>query len=286
MAAYKDSYGYGLAVLLALLSAWVDMLVVRYILALAAATLFLWPSLHRRFGMTPAVTAMLVCVVGFLCAGAWHVITTYFLTSGGNSEAAIAKNPLDHTILVECRWAEVPAVVSDNLYVLNLANNSGDGAPVSMSGVVGTAIEWVKRESQHWAACHITNYGTSPIIEIEADFSVNYQESISQENSGVKSGKIIASKTVHNPPARLGSSTSDRSTFTFYLWNYSPHHVVVLMPETARVKLAGSNEVRIVQLIRPAETGRSLVSLWPRIPKEMPPKDPPAEPLPSPEPPK
>jgi hypothetical protein len=71
---YKDSYGNGLAVLLALAGAVIDVFAVRCILAAAAATLLLWPPLHRRFGMTPAMTLMLVCGLGLFGGGVWRLI--------------------------------------------------------------------------------------------------------------------------------------------------------------------------------------------------------------------
>ena len=63
---YKDSYSYGVAVVLVLIGWAVDVLAVRCGLAIAAAPLLLWPTLHRRYKMSFAVTLMSVSAVAFL----------------------------------------------------------------------------------------------------------------------------------------------------------------------------------------------------------------------------
>jgi hypothetical protein len=85
---YKDSYGNGLAILLVLIGVLIDMLFVRCGLAIAAATLLLWPFLHRRFGMTPATTLMLVSLVGLLIGGTWWLIERQSTGSSPNTSSA------------------------------------------------------------------------------------------------------------------------------------------------------------------------------------------------------
>ena len=63
---YKDSYSYGVAVALTLIGWAVDVLAVRCGLAIATATLLLWPTLHRRYKMSFAVTLMSVSAVALL----------------------------------------------------------------------------------------------------------------------------------------------------------------------------------------------------------------------------
>lgn len=103
---YKDSYNYGVAVLLALIGVWVDMIVIRYILAVFAGTFLLWPLLHRSFGMTPAVTLMLVCAVGFVGGGAWQLfgerLTKLFTSAPTASTSPSASAPSDDT-----RWGSL-----------------------------------------------------------------------------------------------------------------------------------------------------------------------------------
>jgi hypothetical protein len=62
---YKDSYSYGVAVVLVLIGWAIDVLGVRCGLAIAAAQLLLWPTLHRRYKMSFAVTLMSVSAVAF-----------------------------------------------------------------------------------------------------------------------------------------------------------------------------------------------------------------------------
>ena len=52
---YKDSLNTGLGFLLALAAAWIDMIWVRSYWEFLAPTFLIWPLLHRRWNVTPAM---------------------------------------------------------------------------------------------------------------------------------------------------------------------------------------------------------------------------------------
>jgi len=71
---YKDSISIGVSVVLMLIGIFIDSLWVRSGLGVVAATLLLWPFVHRRFGMTIPMTLASVCMLGLAIAFAWQVI--------------------------------------------------------------------------------------------------------------------------------------------------------------------------------------------------------------------
>ena len=60
---YKDSLSYGVAICLALIAAWIDVLAVRLGLGILGLAFFAWPVLHKRFNMSFPLTLFLICVV-------------------------------------------------------------------------------------------------------------------------------------------------------------------------------------------------------------------------------
>ena len=70
---YKDSYSFGVAFLLALAAVWLDMVAVRIILLICAATFFIWPLVHKRFKMTFPATLVLVAGIALATGIIWQL---------------------------------------------------------------------------------------------------------------------------------------------------------------------------------------------------------------------
>jgi hypothetical protein len=159
------------------------------------------------------------------------------------------ESSLDNTILAECFWSQFPTTVpSYGLHYWELTASIMDGGILSTSQQPGSPITWKLEEPTHFDACQFINFGTAPIIKIEVEFQVNYHEVILEKNSNT-SGKVIMSKQLFNPPARLG--IGDNNKFVFYMRNRSPYWVTVLTPPTARVQVVGSEKMQTVRLIPP-----------------------------------
>ena len=191
-------------------------------------------------------------ILGLIASGfAFIALLAFYMKPGwfGLTSKPTDKSSLDQTILVECFWSQFPtAVPSYGLYYWELTFSAGDGAFLSTSQQPGSTITWDLGQPGHWEACQFTNFSNTPIIRMEAVFRLQYLEVVAQEN-GTRSGNVILSKEIPNPPVRLG--VGDKNTFIFYMRNRSSYYAQVVVPETAKVQVAGADELQTVRLIPP-----------------------------------
>jgi hypothetical protein len=246
MLEYKDSYGYGLAFLLALAGVVIDMTAVRCLLGIAAITLLIWPIFHRRSGMTPAMTLTAVCIIGFVGGIIWQSISYGWPWKA--LHPADPNNPLDLTIQVECVWSQIPDTIPANgWYEIQIA-----GPPV-IGGVISSSLQpgspnnaKIMDDPNQWYRCRFTNFGPAAIPSVEAMLRVDLREVVAREN-GTTSGKVIYSSDIMTPRATLG--VGDRGIFDFYMRNNTKYYVQITLPETARVQTVGHEDWQTVRLI-------------------------------------
>jgi hypothetical protein len=150
---------------------------------------------------------------------------------------------LDRTIKVTCEYSSLPTIApADKIVELELShpdlpkgggyiryNFQQPGAPIEKLGI-GDAPNYAY-------LCTFSNFGAAAVLNIEADFNIEFQEAITIEN-GFKPGSTIYSSSITTPKMNL---TSNGGTFSFYIRNYSPSaFAVVRVPVTARGQKVGA----------------------------------------------
>jgi hypothetical protein len=114
---------------------------------------------------------------------------------------------------------------------------------------------------QAWR-CRFENFGAGPVVNVEADLTVRFQNLVLQRN-GYRAGNTINSITVVTPRTNLG--TGAQNAFDFYMRNYSDHLVAeVILPRMARVQAVGHSEWKQVTLIPPKLGGFDLFPFKPQ----------------------
>lgn len=257
---YKDSYGYSAAAGLALLGAFIDVLAVRLALGFAAVTLFAWPSLHRRFGMTPAITLLVVSAIGLVIGAGW----VGFDRLSASNQPDASGDPFDNTILVECFWSQLPTMIpSYGFQYWELIGHQADGAYLSTSKQPGTPLGDLGTPN-YWVQCRFTNYGNTPVVSVKADFQLVYREAVKNKDGGTTSGNVVESRTVRNPPIRIG--TGSDNTVSFFVRNRTPYWADIFLPPKAEIQLVGERAPRIVQLIVNSANPAGSATLLPFFP--------------------
>jgi hypothetical protein len=84
----------------------------------------------------------------------------------------------------------------------------------------------------HAWLCRISNFGASSVINVEAQFVVNFRA------SGMVSDEVVYSGKIDTPPINL---SSNGGTCEIYVRNFAPDHFAeVLLPATAVGQMIGS----------------------------------------------
>ena len=141
---YRDSYSYGVAVLLVLAGWLIDVLAIRYALGIATVTLLLWPSLHRRFRMTPAGTLILVCAVGLGIGIVWQ------LSGWGFSEQKLARAPNISFQRYALFWVEIDPDVYQLEAVIKLFNADNSAYLIDNVSFDNISFAYFQRGSMTW----------------------------------------------------------------------------------------------------------------------------------------
>lgn len=116
-------------------------------------------------------------------------------------------------------------------------------------------VQGIKDGPSYTYLCRFTNFGSTPVLNVEADLTVNIRDVIKDEK-GMHSGDVLASHVVATPRTNL--SAGDKNTFDFYVRNYSDKWAEVMIPKVARVQALGSTSWQTVQLIPPVLGGFGL----------------------------
>lgn len=276
---YKDSYAYGFAVLLLLVGLVIDLLIVRCGLAIATITLLMWPTLHRRFGMSIPLALILVCGIGIIAGGAWYGIDRLRGHNRTATQPEGIKNPLDNIIQVDCRTSKWPELVpSYPFYDFQLMASQTDGGYGSTISPPGSKYDLGGDPVNLGTVCRLTNFGSSAILNVETEFTISYREAVKVEN-GTRSGDVVLAKVIKAPRVNLG--TGDRNIAEFFFRNRSDYWVSIAPPMNARVQAVGSDELQTVRLV-PSQNIQ--LGIMPSIPP-ISVTNPPASPPPAPEPP-
>jgi hypothetical protein len=190
-------------------------------------------------------------------------------------------SPLDQTILLDCQFSSLPAAVPPGgLYHMQLTGTDADYGFAINAQPVGSIINWGDPAPHYAYFCQLTNYGATPVLNVEADMQVEYLEAI-KHSTGNRSGDVVLSKTLTTPRIYLG--TGDKNTAGFYYQNRSPYWVRVSFPKEIRVQAVGTNQWQSVTLVPPPRFPG--FSIAPFTPPEQPATDPQAEIPSSPKPP-
>jgi hypothetical protein len=132
---------------------------------------------------------------------------------GPASENESSKS-LDLTVQFSCEWSQLPTVVPQKLYELQLILGMG-GAFTSFSQQPGTQINLVSPDAPTYAyRCRFSNLGPSSIVNLAVEMPMSSMES----SDGTRSGAVIATYKVDTPLIVLESG----KTFDFYVRNNSP----------------------------------------------------------------
>jgi hypothetical protein len=237
-------------------------------------------SLHEKDRQRRIVGPLMVMALGatvFLCGAAWYF---WPAVKTSDAEAESKRLPLDQTILAECYWSQPPASVpSYGLYYFQLAGRSFDGALVSSSFQPGSPANFPK-EFTYFVACKLSNYSDKQLTGVELNLHLDYRLAIKNSDGRNTSGDIVFSRDLPSPPIFLG--TGDKNEFIFYLTNYNnyDYFINIKVPSKAKVRIAGSDKLELVDLI-PAPS--SSIYQYPLLPPYVPPpatNPPPATPPP------
>jgi hypothetical protein len=195
-----------------------------------AAAFFFWLADNRRkaiagFGAPVALGSSTAIALG---------ISIWWALSWINSRERLITPEFNQTILLECEWAQLPELVPRyGVRELELVGGEMAGAFVFSSLPPGAKAIWGGKDAPRYAyLCQFTNFGTKPVLNVEADLTVNFREVIIGEN-GTSSGEIISTHEFTTARANLG--TGDNGIWGFYVRNYSDRYAEVLLPKTASV---------------------------------------------------
>jgi hypothetical protein len=94
--------------------------------------------------------------------------------------------------------------------------------------------------------CQFSNFGKVPVLNVQADMTLNYREVIKIKN-GTNAGSIINTKTISTP--RINLEAGERDAGGLYFRNLSVYWVDIFVPTTAKVQVIGNDQWQTVKLI-------------------------------------
>jgi hypothetical protein len=174
----------------------------------------------------------------------------------------------DPRILFECHFSPLPDVMPDApFYQMQLLGQKYDGGFGTFGQNPGEKLPWGNIEPKAGIMCKLTNYGASPVLNVQMDLPVEYRKAVKQGN-GPGSGDIVLQQTLPTPSVNI--DVGNRNMALLLYINRSPYFVSATMPTTARLQQLGSDEWQTVNLI-PPHPGQSMFFLWPFNPSTNPP---------------
>jgi hypothetical protein len=172
------------------------------------------------------------------------------VANNSNPETTPRLSPLDRTILLSCEWARFPAIIPANgFYEIPIVLGTG-----MLGGMLTSSLHPGERiphsadaaEPSYAYVCKFINYGTAPVLGVEANLTLNIH-AVTKVEHGTESGEIIETHIIATPRANLG--IGDRSEFEFYVRNWSEYYAEIVLPPTARCQAVGSDQWQTVRLI-------------------------------------
>jgi len=197
---YGGAVNNGIAVFLVLVSIVTDYPLVRYALAVIAATLVLWPALHRRYKMTPAIALVLVSVCGLAIGVLWYFAENRGLlphkddsVSTVISGVPIAVAPIK---TVDFYYAgfdrdinkDAPMFFVDDAFISNTSKERPITLTVSLSVAVAPNVNWflklsgdgvyglLKKGRDDWPTKQQVKAGLAPMTYILSPLTLAPQE--------------------------------------------------------------------------------------------------------------
>ena len=176
-----------------------------------------------------------------------------------------ATTSLDQSILLECDISEMPDKFpsSGRIYTLEIQDAVHSDRPSiedygEMYGKPEASMKWPKTMYQA-IECRFTNYGSNPVLNVQAALTVEFREAIKhKDGNGSEGGAVIKTIEWKTPRAYLG--TGDQNTFIFYIWSHARQFVMISLPTTALVQAVGSDKWQTVQLVPPPPTSGLFLS--------------------------
>jgi hypothetical protein len=149
-----------------------------------------------------------------------------------------AEPSLDNVVQINCAPAKVPSVIPQNtMFELKLywPGVVAGGSFMWPTGAPGTLIDLTSNAPSTAWLCRVSNFGPTSVINVEAEFVVNYRTSGAIADPIVYSGKIVLV-----PPINL---SGNGGTCEIYVRNFAPDHFAELvLPATATGQMIGSSE--------------------------------------------
>jgi hypothetical protein len=211
-------------------------------ISLIGSIVLIYHHFEERLGRNRALAILLMIFGGmaFFVGAIWLGITNDRQSAANNPNSF---SPLDRTVLLSCQWARIPNVIPANGFY---------EIPIPRLGTIGT-LGGIITSSQHPGEiilrydntdepsfaymCKFINYGTAPVLNVEADFTLTIH-AVTKVEDGTASGEIIETHVLTTPRTNLG--IGDHAEFEFYVRNWSEYYAEIILPPTARCQAVGS----------------------------------------------
>ena len=202
-------------------------------------------SLHDRKKRRTVLGPVFLMSLGTVILGigaAW-----YFWPAGEQTDElqGHAPSPLDNVVQIDCEPAQFPAVLPPNRlldFQLAYPGVVAGGSFASYTLPPGSRIDSLSSTafpSYTWV-CRVSNFGAASIINVEAEFVVNFRK------SGLVSDQVMYSGKITTPPINL---SGNGGVCEIYARNFAPeHYAEVVLPKTATGQMIGSNERKTFRL--------------------------------------
>jgi hypothetical protein len=224
-------------------------------ISLIGLTVLIYHHFEERLGRsrTLAILLMIFGGMAFFGGAIWLGITNDRQSAANNPNSF---SPLDRTVLLSCQWARIPDVIPANgFYEIPIYLGTGMlGGTITSSQRPGERIFRSDNTEEPSFAymCKFINYGTAPVLNVEADLTLTIH-AVTKVEDGTASGEIIETHVLTTPRTNLG--IGDHAEFEFYVRNWSEYYAELILPPTARCQAVGSDQWQTVRLI-PTESGR------------------------------
>ena len=171
--------------------------------------------------------------------------------------SAVSSESDDESIHIECHFGFMPTIIpaEGRIYVLYAYPTDlqyGGGGLMEVFGPPGNKQSWeIGDGPSPGYKCQSTNYGRSPIFNVQMVFGLSFREiERDKDNPGSsRSGKITLSRGWLVQVNKIDQGHNN--PFVFYIYNASEQFLSIILSKSAMVQMGGTKRNSIVPVVQP-----------------------------------